>query len=199
MSLLSRFARMRTAVLALAIGAAALTMAASPAMAATSPAAQARPTAASVVGSLELPALTSPGNIYNPNSGKCIGIDASGYAGIWPCTSNNDQTWQWQNQFFDGNGIEWGQLVNGNGVCLGVSAGSTSQGARIRSWTCEDVANQYWHAASGNTYITNYGGFYTNGSSGPSIIGVHSGATTPGASLVLWTPLGHADQAWVLE
>jgi Ricin-type beta-trefoil lectin domain-like len=199
MSLLSGITRTRTAVLTLAIGTAALTAAASPAMAATSPTPHARPPAISAHGNLGLPDVTAAGtfNLYNPNSDRCIGINTSGYAGIWNCTSNPDQTWHWQN-FISYGGLNWAELANGNNMCLGVSAGSTSQGARIRDWQCTGVANEYWTLSNTTSlaYIYNLAGVQANGTGGVSIIGVGGGATTNGASLVLWAPLNHPDQAW---
>jgi hypothetical protein len=186
-------------VLTLAIGTAALTAAASPAMAATSPAAHARPSAASALGNLALPNVTATStfNIHNPNSGRCIGIRPNGYAGIWNCTTNPDQTWQWQNAISSG-GVVWAQLVNGNGMCLGVSAGSTSAGARIRVWQCESVMNQYWSLSNpnGTSYIVNLGGLNANGFGGACIIGVRGGSTANGADLVLWAPTGAPNQFW---
>jgi D-hexose-6-phosphate mutarotase len=72
-----------------------------------------------------------------------------------------------------------------------VSGGSTSQGARVRTWTCNGGADQYWASSqySGNLY------YLVNYKSG-LIVGVQGGSTSNGASLVLWTPQGHADQLW---
>ena len=141
-------------------------------------------------------AAATPFNIHNPNSGRCIGIGTAFYAGIYNCTANPDQTWHWGNAIASG----WLQLVDSNNMCLGVDAGSTNAGARIRAWTCNGTANQYWtlstNTTTGLSYIYNYGAELANGSGGPSVIGVSGGSIGNGAGLVLWAPLNHPDQFW---
>jgi hypothetical protein len=183
MSLLSYLTRTRAAVLTLAVGTAALTALPSPAMAAT--------------GTF---------NIVNPNSGRCIGIDTSGYAGIWNCTSNPDQTWHWQN-FISARGLTWAELENGNNMCLDLFGGKTSAGTRIIAVQCYGAASQDWTmpVGSGTTvsYIYNLAAADANdptgfviGSNGVAIVGVSGGSTANGAALVLWGPVNHPDQFW---
>ncbi|MEU6535718.1 RICIN domain-containing protein [Streptomyces sp. NPDC047000] len=126
-------------------------------------------------------------NLHNLDAGgRCIGI-SGGYAGDWTCTGNADRLWH--SGSLDAGG--WFQVVNGNSECLAVSAGSTSQGALVRTWTCNGGADQYgkWSVYSGDHHhLMNY-------ESGLAV-GVQSGSTANGASLVLWAAQGHADQLW---
>ncbi|MHC3469500.1 RICIN domain-containing protein [Streptomyces sp. 7R007] len=125
-------------------------------------------------------------NLHNYNSGRCIGI-SGGYAGDWTCTGNPDQLWH----VGSANSAGWHQVINGNGECLAVSGGSTSQGALVRTWACNGGADQYWASSqySGDLY------YLVNYKSG-LIVGVQGGSTANGARLVLWEAQAHADQLW---
>lgn len=153
-------------------------------------------------------------NVYNTNSGRCLGI-ANGNAGIWNCTNaggNSDQTWHWGGYVTGPDGIYYSQLINGKGQCLGVAGGSTANGARIVGFSCLGPTHpdQYWYYDSvwlgvggdGSVLVnlkTPCGGL----SLGGKVIGVAGGSKANGAAAVLWpSTLGpppgqfHVDQDW---
>lgn len=132
-------------------------------------------------------------NIHNFNaSGKCLGIDGTGLAGDWTCTSNKDQRWHWGSEIGSGDR----QLVNGNGQCLAVQNGNIFQGARLVAFTClgSDHEDQYWavgQAVPGGTPIYNDVGFPQGWA-----VGVQGGSTGNGVPVVLWEPDGSNNQVW---
>lgn len=136
-------------------------------------------------------------NIHNSNAlGKCVGIDASGFAGDWNCTSNSDQTWHWGSAAAQG----WLQLINGNGKCLGVQGGGDANGTRIVAFTCLGTGHpdQYWApgaAGNGGNNINNFQAFF-DPNTPAQLIGVSGGSTANGAPLVLWFSDGTANQFW---
>lgn len=162
-------------------------------------AAPTQPQAARPTGLVMAPEIPSTGtfNIHNANAlGKCIGIDASGNAGDWNCTSNRDQTWHWGAAIATG----WFQLINGNGKCLGVAGGSDAEGARIVAFTCLGTGHpdQYWAlgaAGFGGNNINNYKAFF-DPNTPAQLIGVQGGSTANGAALILWRYDGTANQFW---
>jgi Ricin-type beta-trefoil lectin domain-like len=153
---------------------------------------------AKAMGLAVTPDIPSAGgfNIYNANaSGKCIGI-ADGLAGDWNCTSNPDQTWHWGAV----NASGWQQLINGNGLCLGVQGGGDAQGTRIVAFTCLGTGHpdQYWTVGDdgyGGNNILNYEA-YSDPNTSVSLIGVGGGSTANGAPVVLWYYDGTANQFW---
>jgi len=127
-------------------------------------------------------------SLANPN--RCIGIDSSGLAGLWNCTSNPDQDWQWV-IFPIAPG--WRPLENGLGQCLGVQGGSDAMGARVVGWPCLGTGHpdQYWNLgthppALGNTLL-NYKAFY-DPNTPASLIGIAGGST--------WSDDGVENQLW---
>jgi hypothetical protein len=124
---------------------------------------------------------------------RCIGIAAhQPYAGQWNCTNNPDQLWHTGLTI----ATNWVQVINGNGKCLGVAGGSTSQGARITAWSCAgDPYNQFWDfvPAPHGYYIQNYGAALAGHD---YVVGVADASTANGAPLVLWQQLTHPDQYW---
>jgi Ricin-type beta-trefoil lectin domain-like len=126
-------------------------------------------------------------NITNINApGKCIGV-SGGYAGLWWCSANADQTWHWGAQ----NGAP-NPLINGNGQCLAVSGGSTAEGARIRTWTCNGGEDQFWSAVP----VSGGSGFYLVNEKSGYVIGVAGGSTANSSALIQYQRLPHADQYW---
>ncbi len=150
-------------------------------------------------------------NIYNENSGRCLGINYTNHnAGIWNCTEkgNDDQTWYFNGRWITGPyGIQYGMIENAKGQCLGVGGGSTAANAQIVGWTCLPTHHdQYWNndcvyesgqgcvLANLNTPLNGY-------SAGGKIIGVAGGGTANGTNAVLWydtlqTGHFHPDQNW---
>jgi hypothetical protein len=156
----------------------------------------------------------STSNIYNSNSGRCLGIDASEDAGIWNCTDagNADQAWYWKGIYITGpHGIVYGMIENKKGQCLGVSGGSTKNGARVTGWTCvSSHHDQYWDNDCVYDSINGQGCVLVNLqtpvnglSVGGKVIGVAGGSKANGAEAVLWTNTletgagkFHPDQNW---
>jgi Ricin-type beta-trefoil lectin domain-like len=197
-SFMRRVIRVLAAALGVAVVAAALPLGLL-ASAATASAAPTRQQAVKPMGLVMTPNVPHNGtfNIHNANAnGKCIGIDSSGKAGDWNCTSNRDQTWQWGSAIQPG----WLQLINGNGKCLGVQAGSDAVGARIVAFTCLGTGHpdQYWAlgaAGFGGNNINNFKAFF-DPNTPAQLIGVAGGSTANGAAAVLWSFDGTANQFW---
>jgi hypothetical protein len=63
----------------------------------------------------------------------------------WPCNGSPDQTWTPAiNAHPDGQHVGW-QFTNANsGMCLGVWAASTAQGALLVQWPCNASQDQEW-------------------------------------------------------
>lgn len=161
---------------------------------------------------------TTTTNIYNTNSGRCLGINSSGDAGIWNCTNaggRSDQTWHWGAKSSSmPNGEAYYQLINGRGQCLGVAGGSTASGARIVGFRCiASHKDQYWQYNSvwggcecgDGPVLANLQTPLSGLSLGGKVIGVSGGSKANGAPLVLWpnstTHDGstfHPDQAWYM-
>jgi Ricin-type beta-trefoil lectin domain len=117
---------------------------------------------------------------------KCIGI-TGGNAGLWRCTTNPDQRWEWS-----GHGA-FRQLKNGNGDCLGISNG------RINAGFCGVLSDQQWalgKAGPAGNYLES--GLVTVPPTDWGVIGVQGGSNANGAPLVYTDPVGHADQYWTL-
>lgn len=135
-----------------------------------------------------IPHTNSTFSLVNENAAKCIGIDSSGYAGDWYCTTNPDQTWHW------GDNETFSPLINGNGQCLGVQNGSTAQGAFIKGGTCNGAADQLWTADMICVVNNNYFCLFNYNSGW--VIGVQYGSPSNGAHLVQWINDGSPDQEW---
>jgi hypothetical protein len=143
------------------------------------------------------------GNIVNLNSwaqgspNRCIGI-SNGLAGLWPCTSNSDQTWRWGACLNNDCSSNWRHIVNGNGACLAVNGASTNLNSRILGYPCGGSADQYWwyfSTGSGWANLVNYHG-WVDGAAQAWLIGVAGGSTATGAALVLWSADGSDNQYW---
>ncbi|WP_027344182.1 RICIN domain-containing protein [Hamadaea tsunoensis] len=174
MSISSARRRTATLVAGLLLGSAAVVVVATPALA----------------DFVTWPTTATNFGIKNPNSGRCLGIDSGGLAGIWDCTTNLDQTWH----IGTSSGTGYNQIVNGLGQCLAVNGGSTADGARILGYTCTGSADQYWK----NNRYTNGGQqifTFVNMKSGKGI-GTSAGHTNNGAPAIQWPDTGHPDQTW---
>jgi hypothetical protein len=162
------------------------------------------------------PAVTTT-NIYNTNSGRCLGIDSAGDAGIWNCTDaggKSDQTWHWGAKWTGSSpyGEAYYQLINGHGQCLGVAGGSTANGAKIVGFRCiASHKDQYWQYNSvwggcecgDGPVLANLQTPLNGLSLGGKVIGVKNGGKANGTQLVLWTNYTqtgpfHPDQAWYM-
>ncbi|GAA3287925.1 RICIN domain-containing protein [Dactylosporangium vinaceum] len=135
-------------------------------------------------------------NIYNPNSGRCIGI-SNIKAGIWDCTSNGDQRWHWSirgAKYEDG--LWWYPIENAAQQCLALWGGALDPGTWAVGYECVLSDDQYWRVFTrgGITYLANLAGFQ-----GPTrgwILGVNGGLTTNGAQIVLYWIDGTQNQNW---
>jgi hypothetical protein len=140
------------------------------------------------------------------NTSMCLGIRGGlstpgTPAVLWHCNGNPDQQWHWGNAAVY-NGIQYKQLVNGHGQCLGTNGGNIGLAVKLVSYTCygSNHPDQYWVAPT-----------YTNCGSGHFIydaaaildgsllvIGTAGGNTsTNGTSIILW-PFQDScnDQMW---
>jgi hypothetical protein len=172
--ILSSRIRKAAVTVTIAVSAVALTgLAATGASAATT-----APAAAAAVASF---------HIVNFNSGLCLGIsggDDDAPAVQWPCEGAANQEWHWGSE--NGLFFAYRQLVNGDGQCLGVAAGSKAPGARVYGWNCNGAFNQYWFASGGQ--VTNLGSSL--------VLGVAGNSPAPGAAVVQWPFTGALNQVW---
>jgi hypothetical protein len=140
--------------------------------------------------------------LQNGNSNLCLGIlDGADDAPAvqWPCVANAaNQQWQVGSEL---GATGYYQLINGDNQCLGIYAGSTTQGARAYGWTCvPNAPNQYWYAWSFDCEdpYTTATVFYNYGSG--MVLGVLDNSTAQGAAVVQWpyvgTSLGTNNQFW---
>lgn len=150
----------------------------------------------------------SASNVYpivNENSGLCLGINGGGNdqpAVQWGCNSHPDQHWHWgsQNSYYPG----WKQLVNGNGSCLGVAAGSGTEGARVVGWSCLGSGHydQYWlqDLALAEDYPCDPGYVPYLNLNSRYVLGVAGNSRAGGAAVVQWgfqgSCSGGANQYW---
>jgi hypothetical protein len=126
----------------------------------------------------------------------CLGVNSSNQAGIWACTSHPDQTWHWGQAGDGGN-----QLVNGNGQCLGVAGGSTTEGAHVVGWTCLGTGHpdQYWLEyfpfCAGGICLW----YLINVHSG-QVLGTQGGIERGGTNAVIWDYQGELNnQVWNID
>ena len=122
--------------------------------------------------------------VRNDNSGKCLGTVGgrdNADAVQWTCgTGAGNQRWHWGQPI--GGYPGWYQLVNSNGDCLGISAGSTRQGANAVGWGClgSKRLDQYWaplnYSCSGDMPLENLKSGY--------VLGVSGNGTKNGAHVV---------------
>ena len=124
--------------------------------------------------------------VRNHNSGKCLGT-AGGLGNVdavqWACgTSPGNQRWHWGRPVGDYPG--WYQLVNSDGDCLGISAGSTREGANAIGWGClgSKHLDQYWaplgYSCGGDMPLENLKSGY--------VLGVSGNSKMNGAHVVQW-------------
>jgi hypothetical protein len=179
--------RIRILALASALGVAVLVAAAAmPASAATT--------------SLPSPGSTDAFQVYNYNSGLCLGItggEDKAPAVQWTClgTSHPDQYWHWGTTVGgyvvdpDGNVLPAYQLINGDGECLGIEGGETTEGADAVGWTCLGTGHpdQYWAL---DTYISCSGYNPLIDLNSGYVLGVLGNSTKVGASVVQWAYQG---------
>jgi hypothetical protein len=134
--------------------------------------------------------------VINYNSLLCLGIsgDRNDQPAVqWGCNSHADQQWHYGSE--NSTYPNWFQLVNNNGSCLGVSAGSVAQGARVVGWSClgSSHLDQYWtpvYSCGAYIALENLKSSY--------LLGVAGNSTAQGAAVVQW-PYQHMcnNQFWV--
>jgi ricin-type beta-trefoil lectin protein len=138
--------------------------------------------------------LTTP---WNLNSGLCMGVEGghtnNGHRVIqWGCDGTDNQKW-----WIDFSG-DYSEVVNRRAsdsrkvACLGVSGGSTADGAQLVVWECDGSDNQQWRTegspACGGHILVNKG-------SG-RLISVEGASGSQGAPIILWHWGGTPDQTW---
>jgi hypothetical protein len=89
--------------------------------------------------------------LFSRYSGKCLGISggstaAGAQAVQWDCNGNSDQSFQfsWTGKTAGGWPV-YNIIDDKSGDCLGVSGGSTAQGANVIQWPCNGNADQEWY------------------------------------------------------
>jgi hypothetical protein len=83
-----------------------------------------------------------------------------------------------------------------NGACIGISAGSTTEGTPAVVWSCNSHPDQQWHWGNSADYNGILWYQLVNGHN--QCLGVSGGSTSAGAALVQWPCSGptHPDQYW---
>ena len=138
--------------------------------------------------------------LVNYASGYCLGI-AGGSPTVgtdavqWNCNGNPDQQWAVRSTTTV-DGVVFDQLEsNDNALCLGVSGGSTTEGAKLVGWNClgTDHQDQWWanidSEASGGPYCDGYEPIANlkDAEAGKTyVIGTQGGSSAEGADLVQW-------------
>lgn len=114
---------------------------------------------------------------------KCLGIDSSGDAGDWTCTTKNDQAWRLGDNYDDS---AYNMLVNEKGQCLGVAGASMAEGAQVVGYTClPSHPDQYWDIAYEGS-VDGYGEYTVEDLHSRLVLGVAGGSTANGAPVVQW-------------
>jgi hypothetical protein len=129
--------------------------------------------------------------VINLNSAKCLGTSfgADNIEAVqWDCNGAPNQQWHWGSE--NPNHPGYYQLINGNDggndQCLGISAGSTKEGADAVGWTCLGPSHldQYWAKFYGPSGCPSYvwlQNLYTG-----YALGVAGNSTANGANVVQW-------------
>ncbi|HEY3956618.1 MAG TPA: RICIN domain-containing protein [Streptosporangiaceae bacterium] len=161
------------------------------------------PAAAASAGSAA-DSTTYLGHLQNWNLGvggspRCLGISGGkrdAPAVLWSCEDHTDQEWTVGKMLPN----DYYRIYNGYGQCLGVSAGSTHNGARVVATRCiNGDRDQEWQYGRGFGCgkTDRYSPIY-NGKSG-KVIGVSGNSTAEGAAIVIWSWVGPAscnNQYW---
>ena len=116
--------------------------------------------------------------------------------------SGNDQQWFAPAAEGTGHVPDYYFAENGDDMCLGVAAGSKSNGASLVIWDCTgNPLNQQWQVKKAEDYGAPYTGcfIFINQNSG-QVMGVAAGEVGDGAQVVQWPfylgPDWHPDQFW---
>jgi hypothetical protein len=155
---------------------------------------------------LHMPAAASTTSYYYfPNyndSNRCLGINSSGDAGLWNCTFSGDQQWLINGSKTSGSDTYY-QFKNQDNKCLGVTANSTSDDARIVGQDCDGTNDsQFWailnSPCSGEFFpILNYRGAIDSKN---DVVGVSGNSSANGAAVVLWSYQGVCNnQFWEVD
>jgi len=81
---------------------------------------------------------------------------------------------------------------NGNGLCLGVSGASLTEGAEVVQWTCNGGPDQSWVPVT----VIKKAVFKFRNLNSNMCLGVEGGSTAKGANVVQWPCIDHTDQDW---
>jgi hypothetical protein len=150
--------------------------------------------AAAIASSPPARAATSNFELFNANSGRCIGI-SNGLAGDWTCTGHADQTWN----FGPPNANAYSMIINGNQQCLAVKGGTIANGTRILGYSpCTGTPDQFWKVVQDPSNPHGAVSLILNEANSSYVIGVSGSSTANGAAVVLWSKNGHFDQDWEL-
>ena len=84
------------------------------------------------------------------------------------------------------------QLVDNDGLCLGIDGANTAAGARARAWSCNGNPDQYWVAID----LFTYGQFSLQNLNSHLALGL-SGAGTSNGTHVIQYGYRNNDQVWL--
>jgi hypothetical protein len=139
-------------------------------------------------------ASTTPQILLNKNSSLCLG---TGGSQVWeaqavqePCAGTPDEGWT-------AVPLPSGryQISNGWGLCLGVNAGSTAQGAPVVQWGCNGSLDQQWIPGGATAADPDFSYQLVNANSG-LCLGILGASVNQGAGAVQWSCNGSPDQRW---
>jgi hypothetical protein len=98
--------------------------------------------------SQSVPAVAETSNIYNTNSGRCLGDNSKNVAVIQNCTDSKKASSRqsWHVGADNPTNRYYAHIVNGQKLCLGVRKNSKKNGAVIVVSSCGGPSNksQYW-------------------------------------------------------
>jgi hypothetical protein len=139
-------------------------------------------------------------HLWNLKSGLCMGVEGGRTSNgsrvlQWNCNGAPDQLWNVDFSGSDRQVVNYLRSPSNQYACLGVSGGSTAQGAQLVVWQCDGSRNQKWSAqgssACGGHILVNQG-------SG-QLISVEGGSTSNGAPVIQWPHGSTPDQTWCHE
>ncbi len=174
---------------------------------------------ASIVGGLAVTTPASAFIVYNFNSRLCLDVPPSGAEGSFGVQKdcNGSASQQWSSScvhghcFSDGDGSLF-SFLNNSGNALGVAGAKEQDGTRLVAWHQTGEWNQAWgwRFVTNDPWAPNNRCYQVINGASPSIqlndpskptyvMGVLGGSTAPGASVVIWNNLNHADQIWCVQ
>ncbi len=130
----------------------------------------------------------------NGSTPMCMtgGSTNSAPVSVEPCNGSKygaQQAWHWLDPFGTGRYAPYSQLADGSGKCLGVSAGSNTQGSHLVTFTCKTGHfDQYWEVLTQYSCSrTSMNTFYPIDNDGSGlVIGTNAGSMKDGTALIIY-------------